>query len=51
MKTAMYVNHETAEVYESKSEAMEAYRAGTQIDLYLWSEPLGEWTWMGYWEV
>ena len=48
---AMYVNHETAEVYENKTAAMEAYRAGQQIDLYGWSETLGEWVWRGYWEV
>lgn len=46
-----YVNHETGEVYETKNEAMTAYREGIQIDLYGWSETLGEWVLRGYWEV
>lgn len=51
MANAIYINHETAEVYKDKKEAMEVYRKGTQIDLYMWSKVLGEYTWCGSWEV
>lgn len=51
MTTITYVNHNTAEVYATKTEAMNAYRAGTQIDLYDWSDALGEWVLRGCWEI
>ena len=51
MNKATYVDHETGEIYETKALAMGAYRGGHQIDLYTWSDVLGEWTMRGYWEV
>lgn len=51
MKTITYVDHNTGEIYDTKAKAMAAYRAGTQIDLYDWSDALGEWVLRGYWEV
>lgn len=47
---AQYIDHETAEVYETKDLAMAALRAGRQIDLYTWSNLYGEWMMRGYWE-
>lgn len=43
MTTVMYVNHETAEVYNTKEEAIKAYGEGATIDLYAWRETLDEW--------
>ena len=51
MNEAIYINHETGEVYETKAEAMEAYRNGVRIDLYGWSNVLGETVLRGYWAV
>lgn len=51
MNKVTYVDHETGEIYETKALAMEAYRGGHQINLYTWSDVLGEWTMRGYWEV
>lgn len=47
---AIYINHETGEVYNTKNEAMDAYRRGTRIDLYAWSATLQELVMRGYWE-
>lgn len=46
-----YVDHTTGEVYENHAQAMDAYRNGHRIDLYDYSEALGEWVLRGFWEV
>ena len=48
---AIYVNHETGEEFKTKDEAMNAYRNGERVDLYLFSELLQENVMVGYWEV
>lgn len=48
---AIYVNHETGEVYPTKEQAMTAYRAGNRIDLYSYSKVYDEIIMRGYWEV
>ena len=46
----LFVNHNTAEIYDTKRQAVDALVAGDIIDLYVWSEKIGEYTYRTHWE-
>lgn len=50
MKQTLYMNHTTGELYATKEDAIEDYRNGFRIDLYLWHMDSGEMVLRAYWE-
>lgn len=43
MTNVMYVNHNTAEVYNTFDHARKAYYEMNPIDVYIWNDVIGKW--------